>query len=109
MIRNKKIKVCVLLSQTTFSLPIQWFVEKIDNKKFEVNFILLNKSKSILEDYLAEKKIKVTCVNYSSKINLIPAFLKVYFLLLINRPKIVHCHLFEATIIGLLSAKFLFI
>ena len=109
MNKNKKLDICIIVSNVSYALPHNWFVQYINSSKFNVSYILLNKDATPLEDFLISKNIKTTRVKYTGKKDLFFSFFKVFYTLLLNRPKIIHCHLFDASIIGLLAGKILFI
>lgn len=71
-----------------------------------MNFILLNSKDSYLEKHLNELNIKVNRVNYKSKKDIPLSILRIILILLSNRPTVVHTHLFDATFVGLIAAKF---
>lgn len=104
-----KTKVTYIISNIDKALAFEWINENINKSKFEINFILLNPDSSYLEKYLIENKIEVKFIQYRGKKSLLSAFFKMMFYLLFNRPKVVHCHLFEASLIGLFVSKILFI
>lgn len=68
---------------------------------------MLNKNNSDLENFLITKKIKYSRIKFSSKKDIPFAILKSIFFLKKNKIKVVHCHLFEATIVGLIASIFI--
>jgi glycosyltransferase involved in cell wall biosynthesis len=75
--------------------------------KFKLSFILLNDSNSSLEEYLIHNNIPTYRVNYKNKKNIPSAILQTIKILHTLKTDIVHCHLFDACIVGLTSAKIL--
>ncbi len=100
-----KIKIIYIISNVNKALAFEWIADEINSTRFELEFILLNPGSSILEDELNRRKIKVTRVTYRSKKDLPFATFKIYRLLRKSKPYAVHCHLFEAGLIGLYAAK----
>lgn len=97
------IKVTYIISKIDKALEFEWVADYLSSE-FELEFILLGKKDSQLAKYLYLKKIKHHELNYHSKKDVLKSFFKVWFVLLQTRPDIVHCHLFDATQIGLPAA-----
>lgn len=104
-----KIKIVYIISHTDKALAFEWMADRIDKNKFQVYFILLNPSGSDLEDYLRSKNIFVYRIPYTSKRKLLSAFCKITLFLLRIKPNIVHCHLFDASLVGLIASKLAFV
>lgn len=102
-----KIKVIYIISNINKALAFEWIAESLDTQKFDLSFILLNPGDSVLEKYLKQHKILVQRVTYRGKKDFIPAFWKVFKILKTTKPKVIHCHLFDASLIGLLAGKIL--
>ncbi len=98
--------VTYILSNLDKALAFEWIAEELDKSKFQLRFILLNPSNSSLEDYFRECHIPVERVTYRGKKDVIPALYKTWKILRKWKPDIVHCHLLEASLIGLTAAKF---
>ncbi len=102
---KKPIKIVYVISEIDKALAYEWVVENIDKSKFELSFILLNSKNSYLEKYLIKSNILVKRINYKSKFDLPVSILKVFYFFLVNRPSVVHTHLFDATLCGLIAGK----
>jgi glycosyltransferase involved in cell wall biosynthesis len=100
-----KINVTYIISDIHKAIAFEWIVEKIDKDKVNLSFILINCEPSYLLTYLLEKKMPVYSVNCENKKNIPFAIYKCCFLLNKLKPKVVHCHLFLANLIGLTAAK----
>jgi len=95
-----------IISDINKALAFEWIAEELDKTKFDLHFILLNKKPNCyLETWLKAQNIPVYYVHYEGKKHLFSAFWKVRKILAQNKSKIVHCHLFDASLIGLLAAK----
>ena len=103
----RTIKVTYIVSNIDKSIAFEWIAEKVDKSKFELSFILLNSSDSYLYNWLKERKIKSYLVSHQGKRAYLVSFLKVLKLLLRIKPNLVHTHLFDANLTGLLAAKIL--
>lgn len=101
-----KTKVTYIISHINKALAFEWAAELIDKNKIELSFVLLNNSNSEIEKYLVAKGFKVKQIKYKDKFDIPKAFLKTLFFLIKEKPQIIHTHLFDANIVGLLAAKF---
>ena len=100
------IKVCYIISKVKKSLNIEWLALELDRKKVAQCYILLNDAFFPLEQFLIEKKIPVYRIYYRSKIHLPLTIIRLIVLLKKLRPDIVHTHLFDASLAGLIAAWF---
>jgi glycosyltransferase involved in cell wall biosynthesis len=100
-----KKKVTYIISNIDKALSFEWIAEEINTTKIELNFILLNNGNSILEDHLRKLKFIVYRINYSSKKNIPISIIKIINFLLKNKTDVVHTHLFDASLVGLIAAK----
>lgn len=100
----EKIKVVYVISLINKALGFEWLAAGIDKNIFEPVFILMNPGGSELENFLAEKKIKVIRIPYRKRSDLIRCTFSVYAALKKEKPAMVHCHLFEASLAGLTAA-----
>lgn len=94
-----------VISNIHKSLAFEWIAENIDAKKYTLHFFLLNNADSYLEHWLRQRNYYVCRINYSSKYSLPWAIIMMFFLLAKNRIAVVHCHLFDASLVGLIAAK----
>lgn len=102
---QKRIKGFIFISNVTKAMEHEWFADFTDQERLHLRFILFNSENSDLDRYLRGKGF--ACNNYQLKSKALFPFYVFYFwtLLLMKRPNFVHCHLFEASLIGLLAAK----
>lgn len=100
-----KNKLAYIISNIDKALAFEWLDDYLDKEKFDITFILLNPSGSVLENYLKEKQTQVYRVHYRGKKDVPSAFLKVRKILKKEKTQIIHCHLFDACFVGLLAAK----
>jgi glycosyltransferase involved in cell wall biosynthesis len=103
---KEKINIIYIISLIDKANIFEWDANFLNKDKFILNFILLNPGPSELEKVLRESGIKATTIRYKNKAHSLSAFLRLWYELLINRPDIIHCHLYDASIIGLLAGKF---
>jgi glycosyltransferase involved in cell wall biosynthesis len=98
-------KVTYVISNIDKALAFEWVIERLSTQKFELSFILLNPGKSVLEEVLIQKKILFTRITYQGKKDLLKAISGIRHFLKDNRTQVVHCHMFDANVAGLLAAK----
>lgn len=98
-----KKKLVWIISNVQKSYVFEWQLEEL-KEHFNLQVLLLNPDNSPFENFLKEKKIQHKRIYIGNKLSYIGAFLKVLYHLIRFKPDIVHCHLIEAQIIGLLSS-----
>ena len=97
-------KVCYIISHIDKALAFEWIASTLDKKIISLHFILLNPGDSILEQHLKSLQIPVKRIQYHSKKDLPLAVLKIFWYLIFNNIKVIHCHLFDACMAGLTAA-----
>ncbi|MGB9736100.1 MAG: glycosyltransferase family 4 protein [bacterium] len=100
-----KIKITYIVSGVDRAIGFEWIVENLNQDKFELSFVLLNSSGSYIENYLKGKGIFTKRIIYRGKKDFGPALIKTYLFLRKHRPDIIHVHLFEAGMIGIVAGK----
>jgi glycosyltransferase involved in cell wall biosynthesis len=104
--QDKKVNVTYIISDIDKALAFEWVAEGLDKSKFELSFILMNKTPAcFFEKWLKERHIPVFYVHYAGKRQLWSSFWRVRSLLKELKTQVVHCHLFDASLVGLLAAK----
>jgi glycosyltransferase involved in cell wall biosynthesis len=104
----QKIKITYIVSRVNKSMEFEWVAELLDKDQFELSFILMGPDKNTaLETRLNELSIPHAEIKLTGKKNYIAAWLKTRRILKKWKPDIVHCHLIDATLIGLSAAKWL--
>ena len=93
-----------IISNINKALAFEWISSSLNHDKFNLNFILLNSTNTELETYLKEKKIQVDRITYKGKIGIPKTIFSTYKILKKYKTDIVHTHLFDANIIGLIAA-----
>lgn len=98
-------KITYILSNINKALAFEWIATHINPQDIELSFVLLNPTTSALENYLIAHKFTVKRITYTSKRSMPLALLHTVVFLIKNKTSIVHCHLFDASIVGLIAAK----
>jgi glycosyltransferase involved in cell wall biosynthesis len=97
--------VTYIISDINKALAFEWVAESINRQKVSLSFILLNSGDSILEKYLIEHKFPVKRIGCRGKKDWMTAIAATYRQLKKWKPDVVHCHLLQANIIGLVAAR----
>jgi peptidoglycan/LPS O-acetylase OafA/YrhL/glycosyltransferase involved in cell wall biosynthesis len=99
------IKIVYIISDINKALAFEWIAAGVDQKRFQLHFVLLNPGDSDLEAHLKERNIPVQRIKCGSKKDWVFAWFRLLLVLLKLKPQVVHCHLFTANILGLSAAK----
>ncbi len=99
------LKLTYILSNINKALAFEWIATHINKQDVELSFVLLNPTTSALEDYLLTHNFNVKRITYTGKSSMPLALVRTIIFLIKNKITIVHCHLFDASIIGLIAAK----
>jgi glycosyltransferase involved in cell wall biosynthesis len=99
------INVCYIISDLYKSFGFEWIVKNCDYSKYRLHFILMNEGDSEMEVFLKREDIDCYRIPYDSKLSLAFSVFKIRKYLKKNKIQIVHCHLFEACLAGLVAAK----
>jgi len=87
------------------ALAFEWIATELNKEKIEISFILLNPAPSYLYEFLVKNNIEAYEVEYHGKRNIFKVFRKVRSLIKNIGSDIVHTHLVDANLIGLIAAK----
>jgi glycosyltransferase involved in cell wall biosynthesis len=98
-------KITYLISNINKAIAFEWIVEQLDPERYQLSFILLNPGVSEFENYLAEHHIPFTRIDYCGPGDLPKALLRTIQIFKKSKPDIIHCHLFDATLMGLTAGK----
>jgi glycosyltransferase involved in cell wall biosynthesis len=93
------------LSNIHKALAFEWVAEELDRRRFRLSFVLLNPGDSALETFLRGRGVDVLRVEYRGKKDLPAAIFRIARFLRERETQVVHCHLFDACVAGLLAAR----
>lgn len=96
-------KVIYLISNINKSLAFEWIASNLPSDRIRLSFILFNPGPSELENFLEERGIPRIRLTFRGNRDLPGAFIKASRILRAEKPDVIHCHLFHATLIGLLA------
>lgn len=98
-------KIVYIISDIQRSLAFEWIADYTNKNEFSISFLILNPGTSKLEDFLRDNRYDVTHIDCNSKKDWPKAIMSIYSYLKRVKPDAVHCHLQQATILGLAAAK----
>jgi glycosyltransferase involved in cell wall biosynthesis len=98
-------KVTYLISNINKAIAFEWIAQHFPNHNLQLSFVLLNTGPSELESSLKKNNVRVTRIHFAGSRHLVKAFFKLYGLLRETKPDIIHCHLFHATLLGLVTGR----
>ncbi len=96
--------IIYLLSDITDAKQFEWIVNsEYNKKKFNIKFILINNSfnKNKLAFFLERNNSILAKLKYKNFFSYFTIIIKLFYLFLKFRPKIIHCHLRKASILGI--------
>ncbi|MBK9329855.1 MAG: glycosyltransferase family 4 protein [Sphingobacteriales bacterium] len=100
-----KTRITYILFQINKALAFEWIIDHIDKSRFELSFISIAvPENSPLEQFCSDRKMPFYRIDYQGKKDMPAAIYKTYAILRAIKPDAVHCHIFEANIIGLSAA-----
>jgi glycosyltransferase involved in cell wall biosynthesis len=101
-----KKKILVIVYNLDRALEHEWFVDLMSRSKYEIHFALIRQCHGHLASYLESKGVPVHRYEYHGKSGLPLLSWKLYKLIKLQRFDIVHAHLFESSISGMVAAFF---
>ncbi|TGD82988.1 glycosyltransferase family 4 protein [Hymenobacter wooponensis] len=104
---SSPVRVTYVIAHINKALSFEWIASFLDKQKIELSFILLNTVDTELERFLRERGLPVVRVSYRGKSDLFSAIVAVKAQLKRWQSQVVHTHLFDANVVGLLAARFL--
>ena len=102
-----RIEIVYILSNINKAIAFEWIAKRLSKEKFHLSFLLLNPGPSDLETFLKHNNVPVQRIPLHRKRSYLFAFINVLRILFKQKPDVIHCHLFEASLIGLLAGKLL--
>ena len=98
--------VVKIISDTSKSLAFEIVAKGLKKANVDIKYILLQTSESAFSLFLKENNIQYYLISTKGKRSYPLVLLKIYQLLKKLKPTIVHAHLRDASLLGLLAAKF---
>lgn len=97
--------ITYILSDIDKAIAFEWIEQALRGSAFKLSFILLNQQDSQLETYLKAHNIPVYRIHYRGKKDAFKAIRSAWKVFRKEKTHIVHTHLFDASMFGLLAAK----
>lgn len=95
--------VCYIISDINKALAFEWIAVELQ-KNYDLRFILLNCGESALESFLKQSGVPVVSITCRGKRDWPRAWYQLLVQLREWKPQAVHCHLLQASILGLSAA-----
>ena len=96
-------RIIYVLSRIDSARQFEWVAEGLRARGVEIEFVLLNRKAGSLEKYLREKKFQTLRLPLFNKLSFPFLFIALLAIFIVRRPRIIHTHLFEANLLGLLA------
>lgn len=100
-----KKKVLTVLFNISKAQEHEWFVRFINRDVFELEFALINARDSYMHHFLLSHNVPCHHFEYRGKKDLPALTFHLFLLMKKNRYDVVHAHLFEGTLAGMLAAR----
>ncbi len=97
------VKVAYIISDISKMIAVEWICELIDSERIQLSFVFLNQDNSEIEEFVRVRGYEFIRIKYAGKKDLPKALWKTYRFLKKNKCDAIHCHLFDATIVGLMA------
>jgi glycosyltransferase involved in cell wall biosynthesis len=99
------VKVIYIISNINKAFAFEWIAQYLPKNNFQLSFILLNPGNSTLAIILERYNVKVINIKYHGKADFFSSLWKLASLFIKIKPDVIHCHMFDASITGLLAGK----
>lgn len=99
-----KRKVLVVLFNLDRAREHEWYAQLMDQSRYEIHFILINRCEGHFANFLKDHGFQLHCFHYAAKIDLLKISYSIYRLIRKQQYDIVHTHLFESSISGILAS-----
>lgn len=100
-----KVNVTYIISNVNKSVAFEWIATHLNKDKFNLEVILMNPHESELENFLKTQNVVVYRIKYSGKKDILKAIFLIYKILRKNLADVVHAHLLDASLAGLISGR----
>jgi len=99
--------VVYIISDIDKALAFEWISDSFRKRNISISFILLNPENSAIEQYLLANNLSVIRIPVRGKKDWPKALREIKRVLKQWNPEVIHCHLLQASILGLLAAWWL--
>ncbi len=106
---QQKKNLTYIISNISKVVVFEWIAQTYDKEKFTLSFIFLNNTPTEIQQYLEQHNFSCFHIHYKSKRDLVTAIYKTIKILKKQKTDILHAHLVDASLVGLVAARILFI
>ena len=99
-----KINLTIAVSGIHRAVSHEWTLQHLSQEKFNFSFILINSHDSEMEQFLIRHNVPYLLAQFRSKKDLPGAVWRILRFLRRQKTQVIHTHLFEANLAGLLAA-----
>lgn len=96
-------RVTYIISDVDKALAFEWLARGLE-RKFDLSFILIGKPESIFSQFLKEHSIRFYEIGNTKYPSRIKKWVQLFWILVKEKPDVVHTHLWNANLLGLSSA-----
>jgi len=98
--------ILYIVSNVSKAIAFEWIADELSKKGFKISFLILGKSEETgFADYLKVSGIPYKSFSLGGKLSWPSLIYKLYNTIKTFSPDVVHTHLVEASLLGLLAAK----
>ena len=97
-------KILIVINDIQKAQEHEWFVKFLDRELFELEFALINSRNTVMDNFLAKENIPTFHFKYHSKRDLPGLVMMLFKRMISGSYDIVHTHLFEASLAGLIAS-----
>ena len=99
-------RITFIISNVSKAIAFEWITDELSQKGFKISFLILGNSKPTeFTNYLEENGVSYQTFTLGSKLKWFSLIYQLYSSLKELKPDLVHTHLVEASLLGLIAAK----
>ncbi len=102
---GNKVNLTYIISNISKVVVFEWISQTFDLNTFNLSFIILNNTPTEIQQYLLEHNFPCYHINYSSKKDIPSAVRQTIQIFKKEHTDVVHTHLFDASLVGLIAAR----
>lgn len=100
-----KVNLTYIISNISKVIVFEWITQTFDLNTFNLSFIVLNDSPTEIQQYLVKYNFPCYHINYKSKKDIPSAVKQTLCIFKKEHTDVVHTHLFDASLVGLIAAR----
>ncbi len=103
---HKPKQLTYIVSDMSKMIALEWICTYCNPDLLKLSFVFLNSGDSEIEQFVKARQYPFIRIDYQSKKDLPKAIYKTWLFLRKQKSELVHCHLFDANLVGLFAACF---